>query len=128
MKPRAIITSLSLFALCVGATGCVTAKKYEALEGELAKTRDALSKSQGEVETLTGAVAQAEADIADLNTRIAAMEEAHAQALAELEGKLAASETRATDAETALAEAISDKSKLKDSVAEMQLALAELKK
>ena len=128
MKPRVIITSLSLVALCVGTTGCVTAKKYEALEGELAKTRDTLSKSQGEVETLTGALAKAEADIADLNTRIAAMEEAHAQAVADLEGKLAAAETRASDAETELAQAISDKSKLRDSVEEMQLALAELKK
>jgi chemotaxis protein MotB len=128
MNPRVIIMSLSLSALFVGGTGCVTAKKYEALEGELAKTRDELSKSRGEVQSLGTALATAEAEISQLDTRIAELEEELARRVAELEEKVALAETRATDAETQLAEALSDRSKLKESVEEMQLALAELKR
>jgi chemotaxis protein MotB len=128
MKPRVIIMSLSLSALFAGGTGCVTAKKYEALEGELAKTRGELSKSQGEVQSLSTALATAEAEISQLDTRIAELEQELAQRVAELEEKVALAETRATDAETQLAEALSDRSKLKASVEEMTLALAELKR
>jgi chemotaxis protein MotB len=124
MKPTTILSSLTVFALCFGVTGCVTAKKYEALEAELAKTRGELSKSQGEVKDLNVALQESQAEVESLNGRIAELE----QSLQETKDALAAAETRATDAETQLAEAISDKSKLKASVEEMTLALAELKR
>lgn len=123
MKPSVIITSLSLFAI-VGSTGCVTAKKYEALEAELAKTRGELSKSQSEAKDLGIALQESQAQVESLNGRIAELE----QSLQETKDALAAAETRATEAETSLAEALKDKSKLKDSVEEMTLALAELKR
>jgi chemotaxis protein MotB len=120
MKRCVIITSLSLFAI----TGCVTAKKYEALEAELAKAQGELTKSQGEVKDLGVALEEANQQIASLDGRIAELE----QNLQLTQEALAAAETRANDAETALSEAIKDKSKLKDSVEEMTLALAELKR
>lgn len=124
MKPTTILSSLTVFALCLGTTGCVTAKKYEALEAELAKTQGELGKSQGEVKDLNVALEETRRQILALDARIAEQQ----QAIELTQEALAAAETRANDAETSLSEAIKDKSKLKESVEEMTLALAELKR
>jgi chemotaxis protein MotB len=114
MKRSNSIIAVLFTTLALGG-GCVSAKKYEALEADLAKTRGELSKTQGEVKDLQTALAEAEAQAETLRGQIA-----------DLEQKLAVAESRAVDAENQLAEVLKDKSKLTASVEEMQKALAEL--
>jgi chemotaxis protein MotB len=126
MKPRTIlsISSLSLLVMLAGTAGCVSKKDYQALEADLAKTRDELSKSQGEAKDLGVALEESRRSIDLLNTRIAEME----NALQIAQEALAQAEVRASEAETQLAEVLKDRSNLKASVEEMSQALAELKR
>ncbi len=109
-------------ALCLVATvaigsGCVSAKKYEALEADLAKARGELTKAQGEITDLNTALEEAEAEAERLQARIAEVEEA-----------LAVAEARASDAENQLAAVLKDRAGLEASIDEMQRALAELQR
>jgi chemotaxis protein MotB len=126
MKPSTIlsISGLSLLVMLAGTAGCVSKKDYQALEADLAKTRDELSKTQGEAKDLGVALEESRRSIDLLNTRIAEME----NALSIAEEALAQAEVRASDAETQLAEVLKDRSNLKASVEEMSQALAELKR
>lgn len=124
MKPSTILSGLGLFATLAGSAACVSAKKYEALEADLAKTRDELTQTRGEVEDLGAALTESERAVVLLNTRIAEME----NALSIAQEALDLAEVRASDAETQLAEVLKDRTKLKDSVEEMSAALAELKR
>ena len=99
------------------AGGCVSAKDYQALEADLAKARDELTKVHGESQDLRVALTEAESTVEILNGRVR-----------ELEETLALAEVRAADAETQLAEVIKDRSNLAASVEEMQEALFELKR
>lgn len=108
---------IATLALTLVGSGCVTAKKYEALQADLAKTQGELTKAQGEIKDLSVALGEAEAEAETLRGQIA-----------ELEQKLAVAETRATDAENQLAEVLKDKSNLTASIEDMQRALAELQK
>lgn len=116
MKRSHVIVT-GLLATLAFASGCVSAKKYEALEADLAKTRGELTKSQGEVEELSSALAETEAEVERLRGQVA-----------DLEQQLAVAESRAADAESQLAEVLKDKSKLSASIEDMQRALAELQK
>jgi chemotaxis protein MotB len=124
MKPSTILSGLTLLAALASSAACVSKKDYEALEADLVKARDELSKTQGEVKDLGVALEESERSIDLLNTRIAEME----NALGLSKDALALAEVRATEAETELAEVIKDRSKLKSSVEEMSEALAELKR
>lgn len=114
-RSNSIIAGL-IATLAIGG-GCVTAKKYEALEADLAKTRGELGKAQSDIKDLNVALEEAEAEAETLRGQIA-----------DLEQKLAIAETRASDAEQQLAEVLKDKSNLAASVEEMQKALAELQR
>lgn len=98
-------------------SGCVTAKKYEALEADLAKAQGELTKARGEISDLGTALEEAEAEAERLRGQIAQVEEA-----------LAIAETRASDAENQLASVLKDKSSLTASIEDMQKALAELQR
>jgi chemotaxis protein MotB len=98
-------------------SGCVTAKKYEALEADLAKTQGELSQAHGDITNLQSALQEAEAESDRLSARISSLEES-----------LAVAESRASDAETQLANVLKDRSNLAASVEEMQEALAELQR
>jgi chemotaxis protein MotB len=98
-------------------SGCVTAKKYEALEADLAKTQGELSQAHGDITDLQSALQEAEAESDRLSARISSLEES-----------LAVAESRASDAETQLANVLKDRSNLAASVEEMQEALAELQR
>jgi chemotaxis protein MotB len=115
-------TTLLLALAC--ATGCVTKKDYDELAADLAKARDELTASRGEVQDLNGALQESQTQIDLLNAQIADLE----QALTETKEELAFAEARATGAETQLAEVLKDRTKLAASVQEMQEALAELKR
>jgi chemotaxis protein MotB len=106
-----------LLVALTASTGCVTAKKYKALEADLAQTRDELSRSRAETQDLSVALEEAEADIEALRKRIADTEEA-----------LALAETRASEAEGQLANVLKDRSNLEASVDDMRRALAELQR
>ncbi|NVB37953.1 OmpA family protein [Pseudenhygromyxa sp. WMMC2535] len=97
--------------------GCVSAKKYEALEADLAKTRDELSQSRAQSQDLEAALADAQLEIEALGGQISGLEE-----------DLAVAEARASDAESQLANVLKDRSSLEASVEEMQQALAELQR
>lgn len=114
-RSNSIIAGL-IATLALGG-GCVSAKKYEALEADLAKTRGELTKAQGEVKDLSAALTETEAEVETLRGQIADLEE-----------KLAVAEGRAVDAENQLAEVLKDKSNLTASIEDMQKALAELQK
>ena len=114
-RSNSIIAGLSVTLAL--ASGCVSAKKYEALEADLANTRGELTKSQGEVKDLSTALAETEAQVETLRGQVA-----------DLEQKLAVAEGRAVDAENQLAEVLKDKSNLTASIEDMQKALAELQK
>lgn len=117
MSPRASLITLSV-ALCSSLSlGCVSAKEYEALEQDLAKARQELTKTRAEVQDLGVALSEAESTIELLNGRVS-----------ELEQDLALAETRASEAEIELAGVLKESSQLEASVEEMQQALAELKR
>ena len=117
-RSNSIIAGLiATLALTLVGSGCVTAKKYEALQADLAKTQGELTKAQGEIKDLSVALGEAEAEAEGLRGQIA-----------DLEQKLAVAESRATDAENQLAEVLKDKSNLTASIEDMQRALAELQK
>jgi chemotaxis protein MotB len=124
MKPSTIILGLGLLVTLVGPTGCVSKKDYQALEADLAKTRDELSKTQGEVKDLGVVLQESQQQVDDLNTRISELE----QSLQQSQDALALADVRASEAETQLAEVLKDRSNLKASVEEMSQALAELKR
>lgn len=117
MQRLAPLSTVLCLALCAASTACVTAKKYEALEADLAQTRDALTRSQGEAKDLRIALQEAESEAELLADRVRTLEE-----------DLAIAEVRAGEAEHQLAEVLKDRSNLAASVEEMQLALAELKR
>src|SRR5690606_5149082 len=102
-RSNSIIAGL-IATLALGG-GCVSAKKYEALEADLAKTRGELTKAQGEVKDLSAALTETEAEVETLRGQVADLEE-----------KLAVAEGRAVDAENQLAEVLKDKSKLTASI------------
>jgi chemotaxis protein MotB len=112
-------TSLCLLATLAfgGLAGCVSAKDYEALEADLAKARDELTKSRSEVKDMRVALEEAENQIALLTSQVSDLEE-----------QLAVAEVRASDAETQLANVLKDRSSLEASVEDMQRALAELQR
>ncbi|HVH98898.1 MAG TPA: flagellar motor protein MotB [Enhygromyxa sp.] len=117
-RSNSIVAGLiATLALTLVGSGCVTAKKYEALQADLAKTQGELTKAQGEIKDLSVALGEAEAEAEGLRGQIA-----------DLEQKLAVAESRATDAENQLAEVLKDKSNLTASIEDMQRALAELQK
>jgi chemotaxis protein MotB len=124
MKPSTIISGLGLLATLASSAACVSKKDYEALEADLVKARDELTKSRGEVKDLGIALQESEQEVDLLGARITDLEHALAQA----EEALALAESRASEAETELAESLKDRSKLAASVEEMQQALAELKR
>ncbi|MFO7566243.1 MAG: OmpA family protein [Enhygromyxa sp.] len=97
--------------------GCVSAKKYEALEADLAKAQGELTQARSEIKDLSVALEETEAEIETLRGQIASLQE-----------DLAVAESRASDAEQQLAEVLKDRSKLAASVEEMQQALAELQR
>jgi chemotaxis protein MotB len=119
MKPSnsIIAGSLGLFATLAVASGCVTAKKYEALEADLAQAQGELSKAHSDIQDLNTALEEAEAEAERLGARITQIEEA-----------LAIAESRASDAEGQLAAVLKDRSSLEASVEDMQRALAELQR
>ncbi len=108
---------LCLLATLAIGSGCVSAKKYEALEADLAKAQGELTKAHSEITDLSTALEEAEAEVERLNGRIAEVGEA-----------LAVAEARASDAENQLATVLKDRSSLEASVEEMQQALAELQR
>jgi len=114
-RSNSIIAGL-IATLAIGG-GCVSAKKYEALEADLAKSQGELSKARSEIKDLSVALEETEAEVETLRGQVA-----------DLEQKLAVAESRASEAEQQLAEVLKDKSKLAASVEEMQRALAELQR
>jgi chemotaxis protein MotB len=124
MKPSTIISGLGLLATLAGTAACVSAKDYEALEADLAKARDELTKTRGEAKDLGIALQESQQEVDLLSTRINDLE----HALTETQEALALAEVRATESETELAEVLKDRSKLAASVEDMQAALAELKR
>ena len=119
MSPRASLIALPIaMALSSGLLlGCVSAKEYEALEQDLAKARQELTKTRGEVQDLSVALTEAESTVDVLDGRVS-----------ELEQALALAESRASEAETELAGVLKESSQLEASVEDMQQALAELKR
>lgn len=121
MSPRASLSPSSIavaIALCSGLSlGCVSAKEYEALEQDLAKARQELTKTRGEVQDLSVALTEAESTVGVLDARVT-----------ELEQALALAESRASEAEAELAGVLKESSQLEASVEDMQQALAELKR
>jgi chemotaxis protein MotB len=104
-------------ALPVTTSGCVSAKKYEALEADLAKTRADLTSANQHGQDLQTALTEREAELIALASKIA-----------DLEQQLVIAEARASDAESELAALIKDKSQLDASIEQMQTALAELQR
>ena len=117
MNPTPKFAAIGLCLAASLALGCVSAKEYEALEADLAKARDELTKSRGEVKDMRIALEEAEAQIELLNSRAS-----------ELEEQLAVAEARAEDAEGQLANLLKDRSNLEASVEDMRMALAELQR
>lgn len=114
-RSNSIIAGL-IATLAIGG-GCVSAKKYEALEADLAKAQGELTQARTEIKDLSVALEEAEAEGETLRGKVASLEE-----------QLALAETRASDAEQQLAEVLKDRSKLAASVEDMQRALAELQR
>jgi chemotaxis protein MotB len=114
-RSNSIIAGL-IATLAVGG-GCVSAKKYEALEADLAKATGELTQARSEIKDLAVALEEAEAESETLRGKISNLQE-----------QLALAETRAADAETQLAEVLKDRSKLAASIEDMQRALAELQR
>lgn len=114
-RSNSIIAGL-IATLAIGG-GCVSAKKYEALEADLAKAQGELTQARSEIKDLSVALEETEAEAERLRGQVADLEE-----------KIAIAETRASDAEHQLAEVLKDRSKLESSVEEMQRALAELQR
>jgi chemotaxis protein MotB len=114
-RSNSIIAGL-IATLAVGG-GCVSAKKYEALEADLAKATGELTQARSEIKDLAVALEEAEAESETLRGKITNLQE-----------QLALAETRASDAETQLAEVLKDRSKLAASIEDMQRALAELQR
>ena len=112
-----IAGALGLAATLGVASGCVTAKKYEALEADLAQAQGELTKSQSQVQDLSTALEETEAEVERLAGRITKLDEA-----------LAIAESRASDAENQLANVLKDCSSLEASVEDMQRALSELQR
>jgi len=104
----------------------VTKKEHEALQAELDQTRDTLqgkiSDRDQQIQDLSDALAAEEAKVEDANTQIADLE----QRIAQVEKDLATTEAAKEKAEGELAEAISSRSKLKESIDDMRQALVEL--
>ncbi len=110
-------TLLALGLATLAVSGCVTAKKYEALEADLAQVRGQLTGTQVELSDVEVALESSEVEVARLGAEISV-----------LEAELALAEVRAEDAETELASVLKDKSNLRASVEEMRTALAELQR
>ena len=114
-RSNSIIAGL-IATLAIGG-GCVSAKKYEALEADLAKSQGELTQARSEIKDLSVALEETEAEVETLRGQVA-----------DLEQQLAVAETRASDAEQQLAEVLKDKSNLAASIEDMQRALAELQR
>jgi len=125
MKPIAgRLCLLAIFATPTLTSGCVSAKKYQALEADLAtaradltSSRAELTSSRAETQDLAVALEEVENDAERLRAQIASLQEA-----------LALAEVRASDAEHQLASVLKDRSSLAASIEDMQRALAELQK
>lgn len=114
---RSIVAISSLALLLAAASGCVSKKKYEALQADLDKTQAELTGANQRAQDLQTALEESEAEVIALASRIADLEE-----------QIAVAEARASDAESELAALIKDKSQLTASVEQMQQALAELQR
>lgn len=124
--PRTIcLASLPLLVVALTA-GCVTKKDHEALQRELDETRQSLQGQVAErdqrVQDLSDALASEQAKLAEANDQIADLE----QQIAQLETDLATMQDLKRAAEDELAESLSSRSKLKESIDDMRQALMEL--
>ncbi len=124
--PRTISLALFPVLLAAASAGCVTKKEHEALQRELDDTRQSLQGQVAErdqkIQDLSDALAAEEAKLADANAQIADLE----GKLAQTQSDLATMEDLKRAAEDELAEALSSRSKLKESIDDMRQALVEL--
>ncbi|MCA9715720.1 MAG: OmpA family protein [Myxococcales bacterium] len=111
---RRLLPACVLLALAAPAlTGCVTKKKYTALEQQLNDTAAALAKEQDKSQSLEQALGDEKRHVEQLDEQIAGLEQKLQDAEAQLRGL-----------EEDLAKTIKDRSALKESIDEMKRALA----
>lgn len=140
MRTRAVPVTIVVLALgaCLGATGCVTKTKHDALQRELDETEAALrSEQEAERQAYEEQLQTRDARITDLE---AALAEAQVEAdaarrqvvslqamLTAKQAELADLEQRLADGERELAEVLKRRAALKDSLDQMSAALEDLR-
>ena len=113
LRPRRIAPLLLALIVPALMSGCVTKKKYLALEEQLNEATAALAKEQDKSQSLEQALTDEKKHVEALDEQIAG-----------LETKLADAEAQHRALEEDLAKTLKDRSALKESIAEMKRALA----